>query len=176
MAETATSTHVQLGEIQYVEPDTSHNPWNSTYMAAPLPKTVTQAIHPLHELQPSIFRSPSPYTLSTHAFTAIKHTSIMHSAHFTLSSFYEPSILVNHYIPEVEYLVKAVTEASVHSQLRTREKEEEDPNSKPDNSSSKPEMKRDVDLNKIVITTPNNANTKIGPARSMHIDTSPAGA
>jgi hypothetical protein len=46
----------------------------------------------------------------------------MHSAHFTLSSFYEPSILVNHYIPEVEYLVKAVTEASVHSQLRSTQK------------------------------------------------------
>jgi len=122
----------------------------------------------------------------------------MHSAPLTLNSFYEPPILIDYYIAEVESLVKAVTGAAkvfiLNCVVRNNEappppkkkkkkktsqvarEKEEGPNPKPDNTSVKPDMKRDVDLNKIVITTPNNANTKIGPARSMHIDTSPAGA
>ena len=49
--------------------------------------------------------------LSTHGFTAVHHPSAMHSPPYTLSSWKDPALLKQIYVPETEEMLKQITGA-----------------------------------------------------------------
>jgi hypothetical protein len=80
------------------------------YVPSP-PKSVLQHDNLLHDLCPEIFQDTSPFSLATHAFTAVKHKSILHSPPYTKQSFFSKETLSEVYSPELISLVKSVTGA-----------------------------------------------------------------
>ena len=49
-----------IGRIQFIEPDTSIDPFDCDYLAIPRPLTLIYEDLPLHNLRPGIFSNPSP--------------------------------------------------------------------------------------------------------------------
>ena len=105
------STDQGTGRIQYIEPDTSIDPFDCDYLAIPRPLTLIHEDLPLHNLRPEIFSNPSPYGLDKTGFTAVKHNSVFHSAPYSKESFLNEKLVEEVYIPETEDLVKQVTGA-----------------------------------------------------------------
>ena len=184
--ETATTTEHQLGRIQYIDPETSVDPWDCDYFAIPRARSVTQHIHSLHDVGPEIFQDPSPYSLETHAFTAVKQKSVLHSPPHTKESFLSTETVEGVYLPEVISLVKSVTGAQkcfvVNYAIRHKEAEPPpkteaekaaDPPAEPERCGIKLDVAR-MDLTKPLIA--GHKKREVGPARSVHIDYSPEGA
>ena len=176
----------QLGRIQYIDPDTSLDPWDCHYYGIPRAKTVYQYVHELHDLRPEIFQAASPYSLETHAFTAVKHKSKLDSPPHTRDNFMVTENLENVYLPEVIELVKSVTGAKkcfiISSSLRQKEAEPA-PRTEAEKAADPPaEPERcgfDVDIENTDLSKPmivGNGRIRAGPARSVHVDYSPYGA
>ena len=105
------STDQQLGEITFIEPDTSCDPWDCDYVAIPRPLTLTREVLSLHDLRPEVFNPSGPYGLDKSGFTAVKHQSALHSAPYSRDSFLDEKVVTDIYIPETEELIKSVTGA-----------------------------------------------------------------
>jgi hypothetical protein len=75
------------------------------------PKSVLTHDNLLHDIGPEIFQDSSPFSLETHAFTAVKHKSILQSPPYTKQSFFSEDTIAEIYHPEVISLVKSVTGA-----------------------------------------------------------------
>lgn len=144
----------QLARIQYVEPETSVDPWDCGYFAVPKAKEVIHTIQPLTDLRPSIFLPSNPYKLSTHAFTGIKHQSKLN---FAAGDGYDSELTQTVLIPEIKEILKEVTGAeTVHVLgLATRLKEsdpdtvplsERDPKDKPERCGIPLETIQDMDM------------------------------
>lgn len=101
----------QLGRVQFIEPDTSVDPWDCDYVAIPRPLTLTYEDLPLNDLRPEIFSSSSPYGLNKSGFTAVKHHSAFHTVPYSKDSFLDEKLVEEVYMPETENLVKSVTGA-----------------------------------------------------------------
>jgi hypothetical protein len=92
----------QLAKIQYIEPDTSVDPWDCDYVALPRPLTVTNERLPIHDLRSENFTSSSHYSLANTAITAVKHNSILHDTPYSKKSFLDEHIVSEVYIPELK--------------------------------------------------------------------------
>ncbi|KAG4432163.1 hypothetical protein IFR05_012355 [Cadophora sp. M221] len=155
-----------LARVQYIEPETSLDPWKCNYFSLPIAKEVIHVFQPLNDLRPEIF-SPRAPTLSPH--TLSRHSSTTYD------------IL----IPEIKEILKSVTGAkTIHvlglgirlkeADPDTRALREQNPNA---------ELERcgiDLPVKSMDMTVPYmggyEGNKGIGPARSIHIDFSPDGA
>jgi hypothetical protein len=85
--------------------------WRSPdYVPSP-PKSVLTHDNLLHDIGPEIFQDSSPFSLETHAFTAVKHKSILQSPPYAKQSFFSEDTISEIYHPEVISLVKSVTGA-----------------------------------------------------------------
>jgi hypothetical protein len=76
-----------------------------------LPKSILTHDNVLHDIGPEVFQDSSPFKLATHAFTAVKHKSILQSPPYSKQSFFSEETITNIYTPEVISLVKSVTGA-----------------------------------------------------------------
>jgi hypothetical protein len=75
------------------------------------PKRVLTHDNLLHDIGPEILQDSPPFRLETHAFTAVKHRSILHSPPYTKQSFFSEGTISEIYHPEVIFLVRFVTGA-----------------------------------------------------------------
>lgn len=171
-----------LARIQYIEPESSVDPWKCNYFGIPIAKEVIHFNQPLTDLRPSIFTPSNPYTLSTHAFTAIKHTSALDIAG---GEAYDREKAYDVLIPEIKEILKSVTGAkTVHVLGLGMRLKEADPDTKPlrerDPNAEPERCGIDLPVNSMDMTVPYmggyGCGDKIGPARSVHIDYSPDGA
>ncbi|KAH6718152.1 hypothetical protein BKA61DRAFT_716837 [Leptodontidium sp. MPI-SDFR-AT-0119] len=171
-----------LARVQYIEPETSLDPWKCNYFGLPVAKEVIHAIQPLTDLRPEIFSPENPYTLSTHAFTALKHKSALDIAG---GEAYDRIKAYDVLIPEIKDILKSVTGAkTVHVLGVGMRLKEADPDTKPlrerDPNAEPERCGIDLPVKSMDMTVPYmggyEGDNKIGPARSIHIDYSPDGA
>ncbi|KAE8441333.1 hypothetical protein EG329_005482 [Mollisiaceae sp. DMI_Dod_QoI] len=172
----------QLARIQYLEPETSVDPWDCNYFAIPKAKDIIHSIQPLKDLRPEIFSPSNPYKLSTHAFTAVKHQSKLDIAG---GEAYDKDKAFDILIPEVKDILKSVTGAKiVHVLGMGMRLKQPDPDTIPlrDRDPNAPPERCGIDLKVkgIDMTKPYmggwTEKDQVGPARSVHIDYSPDGA
>ncbi|KAF8854989.1 hypothetical protein BDZ45DRAFT_676606 [Acephala macrosclerotiorum] len=172
----------QLARMQYIEPETSVDPWDCHYFAIPKARGVIHAIQPLIDLRPEIFTPSNPYSLATHAFTAVKHQSKLDIA---VGEGYDREKAFGVLIPEIQEILKSVTGAkTVHVLglgMRLKEADpdtiplgERDPNAAPERCGFDLNVK-DMDMTKPYMAG-YTGKDQVGPARSIHIDYSPDGA
>ena len=102
------------GKLRYV-------PANHTPKASPhnfhlpeLSEFSDVRVLPLHNMRPvpSVKDLPSAQNhaqLATHGFTAVHHPVSMHSSPYDLSSWKDPKVLREHYIPETASMLRAIT-------------------------------------------------------------------
>ncbi|KAG4419054.1 hypothetical protein IFR04_007830 [Cadophora malorum] len=171
-----------LARVQYVEPDTTVDPWDCNYCGIPRAKEVIHFNQPLNDLRPSIFTPSNHYQLSTHGFTALKHKSALD---IVGGEAYDRIKAYDVLIPEFKDILKSVTGAkTVHVLGLGMRLKEADPDTKPlrERDTNAPPERCGIDLpvKSMDMTVPYmggyEGGNKIGPARSVHIDYSPDGA
>jgi hypothetical protein len=145
------------------------------YVPAP-PKSVLKHDNLLHDIGPNIFQDSSPFSLETHAFTAVKHKSILHSPPYTKQSFFSEETLSEIYIPELISLVKSVTGAKkvliVTTSIRSKEVV---PLAKRTKRPPAAEVSK-WDMKKPMMSGLGDQNSRLEPLRVVHIDYSPESA
>ena len=145
------------------------------YVPSP-PKSVLTHDNLLHDIGPEIFRDSAPFSLETHAFTAVKHKSILHSPAYTKQSFFSEGTISEIYNPEVISLVKFVTGAKdvliITNSLRSKEVV---PRAKDTKVPPVANVSR-WDMKKPMISGLGDQNSRLTPVRSVHIDYTPESA
>ncbi len=171
-----------LARVQYIEPETSVDPWDCNYFAIPKAKEVIHALQPLNDLRPKVFSASNPYKLSTHAFTAVKHQSKLDIAG---GDGYDKDKAFTVLIPEIKEILKSATGAkTVHVLGLGMRLKEADPDTKPlrERDPNAPPERCGIALpvKELDMTIPYmggyTGKDQVGPARSVHIDYSPNGA
>lgn len=171
-----------LARVQYIEPETSVDPWDCNYFAIPKAKEVIHALQPLTDLRPDVFSANNPYKLSTYAFTAVKHQSKLDIAG---GECYDKEKAFGVLIPEIKEILKSVTGATtVHVLGLGMRLKESDPDAKPlrESDTNAPPERCGIALpiKEMDMTKPYmggyTGKDQVGPARSVHIDYSPNGA
>ena len=203
---TVSAAPITYGKLRYVSPDYAPKPSTQIFGLPDTSEFGDERIMPLHDIRPlptvDQLHTAKEGTaqLSTHAFTAVKHASILHSAPYTEASWHDPELLQKVYIPEVEEMLRQITGAkTVISEtllLRSSIKNEQGTPStntgKGQNSSSKEAQAeftskaqatvspspQDAPLPKLNLPLKVGFSPVIGsipPAPKVHVDYNPAG-
>jgi hypothetical protein len=110
------TTPKTYGKINYVPHRHTPAPSPHNFHLPAISEFNDPRILPLHDLRPLPTLSQLPdakdhASLSTHNFTALVHPSALHSAPYSYSSWKDPALLSQIYVPETEELVKRITGA-----------------------------------------------------------------
>jgi hypothetical protein len=166
------SSDHQLAKFQYSEPDTSRDPWDCDFFAAPIPKSISTKELVLHDIRSEKVEP----RLETHGFQVIRHKSTLFGAEYSPEHFRDENV-EKIYLPEVIDVVKREIGASEVFALNcaVRRDPPETPSDPVTNGGpcGVPIDLNSTDLGKPVLPS---AAPKLPPARDMHIDYSPNGA
>jgi hypothetical protein len=163
----------QLAKFEFTEPDTSRDPWDCDFFAAPTPKSISTKDLVLHDLRSGKVEP----RLEKHGFQVIHHKSALLGAEYSPESFQDDNV-ENIYLPEVVGVVKREIGASqvfiLNCAVRMEPPEPPmDPATANGGPCGVPVDPNSIDLSKPILP---GVAPRLSPARQMHIDYSPSGA
>jgi hypothetical protein len=174
----------QTAKFRYIKPGLSFDPMTRGYYALPPTISTSNLPLPLHNLRNlEIFSPNSPITLSTHNFTAVKHTTSLPTP-LGLSSL-SPANLNSVYYPEIQRIVQSLTKCRsvqiLSTAIRTIHHEDQRPPSLSSTTSHDGEGKgltldeESLDMSRIHVVGSKPTDLMF-PARGVHCDMTPLGA
>ena len=105
------------GKLRYCSASHTPLPSPKPYGLPALSELRDERYVPLHDLRPLptvdqlVTAKEGTAQLLTHGFTALKHSSVMHSASYTDASWRNPELLKKIYAPEIQSMLKRITGA-----------------------------------------------------------------
>ncbi|KAH8893078.1 GA4 desaturase [Thozetella sp. PMI_491] len=103
-----------LGKFRYVAAEHTPQPSPHNFHLPAISEFGDERLLPLHDMRPlpTVEELPSAEShaqLGVHGFTAIRHPTVLHSAPFGHSSWKDPGLLREYYIPDTIEMMKQVT-------------------------------------------------------------------